>query len=298
MNGLDEKIKEFFDEIGMDAEAELNPHNTSLKKWDKIADNIETQIQEKKVHVVEFEPVYDRVQIVPISDIHLGSINSNIPMLREFVNYIAETPDTYTVLTGDLAETATKSSIGLGVYEQRYDPETQIEVLEEELAPLAEKGKILGIHTGNHEMRVTRDTSLNPMKILSRNLGVEYLGYQGYFKWIVGEQVYHAMTFHGRSGAMTHGGKVNAAHKMNRVANVDIYISGHTHVLDDSHDIIVEIDNETDELTYRRRHYVIAGSFLSYWGGYPEMKAYPIADQGAMRIDLYKDRRKIKVHKP
>lgn len=255
-------------------------------------------MQPKRIHVIEFEPVSDRIQIVPISDIHLGSINSNIPKLRDFINYVENTTDTYTVLTGDLGENATKSSIGLGVYEQRYDPETQIEVLEEELAPLAAKDKILGIQPGNHEQRINKKVSIDPMKILARNLDVTYLGYQGYFKWVVGGQIYHAMTYHGKSGAQTHGGKINAAHKLNRVANVDVYISGHTHILDESHDILVEIDDNTNELKYRKRYYVIAGSFLSYWGGYAEMKAYPIADQGAMRIDLYKDKHKIKIHKP
>ena len=297
MEAVEERIKDFFEDLGMDAEAEFNPHNSSLKQWDKIKDGQDAQMQPKEVNVVDFDPTFDRIQIVPISDIHLGSINSNIPMLREFIKYIEETPDTYTVLTGDLGENATKTSIGLGIYEQRYDPQTQIDVLAEELRPLADKNKILGIQPGNHEMRIARASSIDPMKILADKLDIPYLGYQGYFKLNVGDETYHAMTFHGRSGARTHGGKVNAAHKMNRVANVDLYISGHTHVLDDSHDILVEIDDETDELIYRKRHYVIAGSFMSYWGGYPEMKAYPISDLGSMRVDLYADRKKIIVHK-
>jgi UDP-2,3-diacylglucosamine pyrophosphatase LpxH len=295
---LEDKVKEFISEMEMDPEKEVQEDDNSLKKFDKLNAQSEAQMQSKEVQVLDFEPEGDKVQIVPISDIHLGSINSNIPKLRDFIKYIEETPNTYTVLTGDLGENATKTSIGLGVYEQRYDPQTQIEILEEELRPLAEKGKILGIQPGNHERRIMRSTSIDPMRILARSLGVPYLGYQGYLKLNVGEQTYHAITFHGRSGARTHGGKINAAHKMNRVANVDLYISGHTHVLDSSHDIIMEIDDETNEIVYRRRYYVIAGSFLSYWGGYPEMKAYSVADQGAMRIDLYKDRHKIKVHKP
>jgi UDP-2,3-diacylglucosamine pyrophosphatase LpxH len=297
---LESKVREFMKELEMDPDKEISKagQENSTKIFDRLNEQSEAQMQEKVVHTFDLDPDGDRIQIVPISDIHLGSINANIPKLRDFISYIEETPDTYTVLTGDLGENATKTSIGLGIYEQRYDPQTQIEILEEELKPLADKGKILGIQPGNHERRIMRSTSIDPMRILARSLDVPYLGYQGYFVINVGDERYEAMTFHGRSGARTHGGKINAAHKMNRVANVDLYISGHTHILDSSHDIIMEIDKDTDEITYRRRYYVIAGSFLSYWGGYPEMKAYSVADQGAMRIDLFKDRKKIKVHKP
>ena len=298
MQELDVKIKEFLENLGLEADAELNPHEASLREFYSISDNTPAQTMEKQVSVREFNPKYDRVQIVPISDIHLGSINCNLERFRAFVDYIHRTPDCYTLLTGDLSEMGTKTSIGLGVYEQRYDPETQIDILELELRPLADEGKILGILSGNHEMRVAVATSFQPMKILARNLGVEYLGYQGYHKWVVGEQVYTAMSFHGKSGAQTIGGRINAAVKMNTVANVDIYISGHTHALENTEDIIVEIDTETNQLKYRKRHYVIAGSFLSYWGGYAEMKAYPLSPIGAVRIDLFKDEHRIKIHKP
>ena len=222
MQELDVKIKEFLENLGLEADAELNPHEASLREFYSISDNTPAQTMEKQVSVREFNPKYDRVQIVPISDIHLGSINCNLERFRAFVDYIRRTPACYTLLTGDLSEMGTKTSLGLGVYEQRYAPEPQIDILELELRPLADEGKILGILSGNHEMRVAVATSFQPMKILARNLGVEYLGYQGYHKWVVGEQVYKAMSYHGKSGAQTIGGPINAAVTLNTVANVDI----------------------------------------------------------------------------
>lgn len=222
----------------------------------------------------------DWIYILGISDIHLGAKYCNEESFIKFIEFIKR-PNVYTLFMGDLAESATRQSIGLGMYDEKYQLGTQKKVLKNLFKPLAKEGKILGAVTGNHEMRVQYFNNDNPMEDLCDDIGVPYLGYQGYIKLVVNDIVYHIMIYHGKSGSSTKGGKVNAAAKPNQIANVDLYMTGHVHDQIGFPDLIYEIDDETNTLVAKKRHYVICGSFLDYFGGYAEMKGLPPSTIGA-----------------
>lgn len=235
------------------------------------------------------------ITIVPISDVHLGSNQFNLRKFQETIDYILETPSCFTILLGDQAETATKSSVGLGVFEENMHIAEQIAMLYRMLKPLADAGKIIGVLTGNHEMRVACLTSLNPAELVADQLGVPYLGYQGYISLRVGEQTYGIVAFHGAGGGATPAGKLNAMRKMNRVALADLYISGHTHAKLTDHDILMEMNHETLMVERKKIHYAVCGSFLEYWNGYPEMKGLPAVETGCIEIKFEADEKYIKV---
>ena len=162
--------------------------------------------------------------------------------------------------------------------------------MQEMLEPLARKGKILGLMPGNHEYRTAVLIKMDPMRLIAKNLTkitgnhVPFLGYQGFHKWVVGNQIYKAHSFHGRSGAET--------------PDADIYFMGHVHSVQDDKDQVFRIDDATDMLVPHNRHYVIGGSLLSYFDGYAEMMGLAPSPQGLTRIDLFKDKKKIIIHKP
>lgn len=293
----------------LDALAKLGLNDTVVesKKLEQFYEigRMPDEIQEKQVHRVDFSPKGDRITIIPIHDIHYGSVNSNKDKFRAYVDYILRTPDTYTIGLGDLIENATKTSVGLGVYEQEVHIDEQIEHMAEWLEPLAKEGKLLGLMPGNHEYRTAVLTKLDPMRMVARELTkatgvhVPFLGYQGYHKWVIGDQVYKAMTFHGRSSAGTPGGRINSVRKMaNVAAEMDMYFMGHVHSIQDDTDVYYYIDDEDDRLKFKKRHYIIGGSLLTYFGGYAEMMALAPSPQGLVKVDLMKDRHQVIVHKP
>jgi hypothetical protein len=232
--------------------------------------------------------------VVPITDVHLGSRHSNAAYFQAFIDYIMQVPNCVTILNGDLAETATKDSVGAAMFEEEANIPEQLATLHEMLKPLAKAGKILGMGPGNHEQRVENLIGINPMQLLAEKLDVPYFGHQGFFQIVVNGISYNCAFHHGSGGGATVGSKSSAAEKMNKVVMADLYFSGHTHGRQYHKDVIYTFgDNE--ELVPVIRTYVVGGSFLEYWGGYSEMKALAPSITGAVRIELRPDTKDIRV---
>lgn len=248
----------------------------------------------KNIAVRTIEPKGDSAYIIPISDPHLGHQNCNINKLKAYIDLIMKTEDCYTVLVGDEAETATKTSVGMSMFEETQHIPEQMKLLCEMLYPLAQKGKILGMVPGNHAMRIAQITGINPTQQIAKAIGAEYLGYQGIINLSVGPQNYDVVIFHGTGGGGTNGSKVNSSEKIGKVIIADLYLTGHTHTKHKSEDCIYEVHN--GKLYARRRHFVTCGSFLEYWHGYAEMKGLPPVSTGGVCIELMADMKNIVVH--
>ncbi len=268
----------------------------SLEVFYGIANN-EKRKGKKVLKYVFNTPEYtkDGLIIVPITDVHLGSRHANVPFFKAYVDYILSVPNCVTILNGDLAETATKVSVGAGMFEEEIAIPAQLQVLYDILKPLADAGKILGVGPGNHEERIYQMIGINPMEMLAEKLGVPYFGYQGFFKLIVNDITYTASFYHGSGGGATSASRAKAAEQMNKVVIADLYFSGHTHGRLFHKDIIFTFDEGSDELVPLQRTYVVGGSFLEYFGGYSEMKALAPSITGAVRIELRPDIKDIRV---
>lgn len=283
---LREEIRKIVNDNIESAVNKIDPQVIDVSLGERLREinRVENTHVSKRVIVKDFG---DRpITIIPISDIHLGNKGCNIDKFEQVLQLINETPDCYTILMGDQAETATKTSVGLGVYEEDFDIADQIRLLKIALAPLARQGKILGVLTGNHEMRISYAVKLNPAEMICEKLEIPYLGYQGYLSLKVGTQTYHIFASHGSSFGSSPTGKISAARQLNKVANADIYLSGHTHAKLYDQDVIFEINDETAMVEPVVRHYVACGSFMEYWGTYPEMKLLSPSMTGSVMIKL------------
>ena len=269
----------------------------SLEYFYKVRDSYKKK--GKEIHTYEFNEKIHQSQgliLVPITDVHLGNRQANIEYFKAFVQYILEVPNAVTVLNGDLAETATKVSVGKAMFEEDMNFPEQIKMLTEILAPLAKAGKILGIGPGNHEERIANMIGLNPMEILAERLNVPYFGYQGYFRIIVNNINYNCAFFHGAGGGATTGSKANTAEKINKVVpNADLYFSGHIHGKQSHSDVTFMFDSASEELVPHKRTYVVGGSFVEYWDAYPEMKGLAPSSTGLVRCELRPDYKDIRV---
>lgn len=273
------------------------PYQNNDEAWTSLLMDIHKQeiITGKKVWSKEFDPVGRNIEIIPLGDLHVGHKAFNLSKLQAVIDYILSTPDAYTILVGDQAETATKQSIGKGLYEEDHHLKQQIEILEKLLRPLASTGKLLGIHPGNHEFRMEGLTGIDPMEWLARWLEVPYLGYQAYFYWTVRGIPYTCWSSHGKGGAQTFGGKVNGAQKQRDVHNCDLSLSGHIHEPTSSHRSFFEIDPSTMQVVKKTQWFVTVGGFLDYFGAYPEMKALSPTATRPIRISLFADEKFIKI---
>lgn len=290
---LDDVLKKF----GGEEEATKEGKDTSLDYFYQVrSSNREPMKNVLKYDFTTNEVVLrNGLVIVPITDVHLGSKHCNLGFFKAFLQYILETPNCYTICNGDLAETATKVSVGKGMYEENMNLPDQLKLLHELLSPLAEAGKILGMGPGNHEERVANMIGMNPMEILAEKLDVPYFGYQGFFYYKVGGNTYSMTVHHGAGGGGTTGSKANASEKMNKVcSNADVYFSGHTHAKMYHPDKIFMFNDE-GELIPKIRHYVVGGSFVEYWDAYPEMKALAPSITGLTRIEFRPDVRDVRV---
>lgn len=281
---------------------ESNTNNDSFEQklidpWDELLLDVQSQEYStgKKALEHHFKTDKKHIEIIPLGDLHVGHKSFNLNKLQSVLDYIIKTPNAYTLLVGDQAETATKVSIGKGVFEEDYHIKKQIEVLEKLFKPLATQGKLLGIHPGNHEFRIEALTGIDPMEWLARWLEVPYLGYQAYFSWYVNDIPYTCWSNHGKSGAATFGGKVNASQKQREVHNCDLSLSGHIHEPTWSHKSFFEIDPTSLEVIKKTNWFVTVGGFLDYFGGYPEMKALSPTLVRPIRISLFADTKFIKI---
>lgn len=89
---------------------------------------------------------------------------------------------------------------------------------------------------------------------------------------------------------------MNASQKQNKVVvNADVYITGHTHALMGTPDLVYAFDDASSQLQPILRKYVVGGSFLGYWGGYPEMQSLQPSVAGATRLELRPDVKDVRV---
>jgi UDP-2,3-diacylglucosamine pyrophosphatase LpxH len=256
---------------------------------------MDMNFMKKKAKIVDLKDCKEPITIIPISDIHLGSKDCNIAKLEKALSLIYEMPNCYTILLRDHTETATKTSVGLGVYDEEFGLKEQMKLVYKLMKPLAEKGKILGSLTGNHEMRIAYHAEVNPTELLAERLGIDYFDYQGYISIHLGNQIYHIFAHHGAGAGCSPAGKLNAMRALNKIAQADIYLSGHTHGRMYDHDVLMKINDTTGNVEPTIRYYVVCGSFLEYWGGYAEMKMLTPSTTGVVALTLNPEEKNISV---
>lgn len=230
------------------------------------------------------DPIYkniDKIRIIPLSDIHLGSKQLNKGLLLDTITEIQSNADTFTILNGDLVDMTLKNSIG-SVYENEFTPMKQVELLIQLLEPI--KDKILVVTTGNHERRIEKDTSIDILKLVCSQLGIadRYASGAWYLYLYFGDKQYGRkapMCYticgnHGYGGGRAMGGKANRLVDMSNIAVADLYIMSHTHTPMSTKKSIYIPDYGNRTLILREMHYLMTNSFMEYDDSYGEVQGY------------------------
>jgi len=234
----------------------------------------------------------DYVEVVFIGDVHYGSPQCDVKRFKGMIDYCNKN-NLYVVLMGDLIETATRHSVGAGVYEQTSPADDQHEQMIEWLRPLALKGLILGTHGGNHEERIYKDSGYNVAKALARELKVTYLGDACWSQFKVGTQTYTLYTLHGRSGSKFDGTALLALERLSVSFFADLVAMGHAHKCINS--IVVSQKVEHRQVVEHKKHLIICGAYLKYDGGYGQTIGLPISKLGSPKIKFFSKKKDILV---
>lgn len=167
------------------------------------------------------------INIYPLGDVHIGSKECNMDLLKDWVEMVKDDPFGYVVIIGDIMNMGLKNS-KTNVYEEVLSPMQQKEVAYDLLNPIADK--ILAGCSGNHEYRANREVGMNPLYDVFCRMRIEdrYRQNACFLKLTVGKVGANNNTY---GVVLTHGKSKNA--DMNwtySVDGADVFISGHTHL--------------------------------------------------------------------
>ena len=221
----------------------------------------------------------NEIRIIPISDLHCGSIYFNLKQWQVFKKYIMENSDIYIFIIGDMIDNQTKNShspFEISVIDGiAMTPIEQKRWLIRELKDI--KNKILCGVPGNHESRKdNKATNQDVMYDVFCNLNIEdkYRPNMGFIKIQIGDrndsyrQTYMFGIIHGTGGSALTGSSVNKNEKFGYIfEGLDCLITGHSHKPVISKPMKLSIDTKNNKISFKPFYNITATSWLDY-GGY------------------------------
>ena len=172
------------------------------------------------------------IKIACISDVHYGALEHMTKEWDSFVKSVAEDPNRYLILNGDLINNNTRSSVG-SPWDDVVRPREQKRRMVEYLMPI--KDKILCCTSGNHERRSMKDADDDPTYDIMTKLDIEdvYRQNAAFMKLQLKNDGHATYTFavtHGAGGGIYTGATVNRNERWgNIIDGVDCVVVGHTH---------------------------------------------------------------------
>ena len=237
----------------------------------------------RKLYIHRFNS--EKQTIVLMGDEHIGSKfydeKEHMKNLEWCFKY-----DVPIILMGDELETATKTSVGAGVFEQDEIVQGQLEKAVKIYKPFADKKLLLGNHIGNHEARVFNHSGANLSKILSTLLKIPYLGVGAVHYLKIGKENYTLYTTHGSSGARLAHTKIANTLKLAEMIDAEIYAQGHLHQLTHHTKNYYSVDKRKKSIIESQKHFIITGNYLTHWGSYAHVKGYEPARKGSPKLKL------------
>lgn len=236
-----------------------------------------------KVVRADLSPLLKSVELHAFADEHIGDNNCDMERLKERIKYVAETPNAYCILNGDILDYASRSSIG-DIETREFNIMGQIQQGVELFTPI--KHKILCITNGNHENRAYRKEGIDLSKLIAMQLGLGDIysptsvmlflrfGKAPNLHGRANDKVlYTIYTLHGSGGGRKEGAKAIRLADMASVVDADIYIHSHTHLPMIMKQGYFRTDRGNLTVTNVTKLFVNTSSNLDY-GGYGEAQEF------------------------
>lgn len=225
---------------------------------------------------------FKEIKILPLADLHIGDPNCNFRKVQEYIKYIKDNDNVFTLLNGDLMDTAIRTSLG-DVYHAELNPMEQLKHCVAIFEPI--KGKILSVDPGNHELRVAKNDSVCMTEIMCRQLGIGelYAPTSALLFIRFGEDaisahrhrpmLYSIYHVHGSGGGRMEGGKVNRLLQLSNIVDADVYIHSHSHLPAIVKTGYYRVNAGNSSVSKVDKLFVNTAATLDY-GGYGELQSY------------------------
>ena len=182
------------------------------------------------------------LELHTFADEHIGDDCCDMERLKKRIDYVANTPNAYCIMNGDILDYASRSSIG-DIETREFNIMGQLEKAVELFAPI--KDKILAITNGNHENRGYKKEGVDISKMIAMQLGLteKYSPASAVIFLRFGKQsrsqgknrgheprLYVLYINHGSGSGRKEGAKAIRLADMASIIDADIYIHSHTHL--------------------------------------------------------------------
>lgn len=245
-----------------------------------------------KIIKVKFNDAY----LYPLSDLHIGDkgfTKKSEEKLKQNIEWVRTTKNAFACLNGDVLNVATRTSLS-SPFEQEKNLEQQIDKAVELLKPI--KHKIVGAIDGNHEQRLANYTGYSPTIAICRELGIDYMQNSALYIFRMGlvnnrkssRESFIVYCHHTTYGGRTIGGKMNRINMLRDiVANADVYIGSHNHMVGAIPAITLMVNKDTGKVNEIRQMIVDSGSYLEWNESYAERAMLPPMRIGTPRIHFF-----------
>ena len=221
---------------------------------------------------------FKSIKVLALSDFHIGDSLCNLKLIRQVLDEVKKSNNTFIILNGDLMNNSIKNSVS-SIYDEELSPMQAIVKLCDLLEPV--KDRILVIHPGNHEWRSYKEDGIDIIRLVARQLGIEDRFSDGwwhlYLTLGMGNKqrpiMYTITGIHGYGGGRKNGGKINNLVEMSDKVIADVYVMGHTHTPIMTRNTIFVPDYQHKSLVQKDKYYLMTNSFLEY-GGYGEQYGF------------------------
>lgn len=219
---------------------------------------------------------FDEIEIEIFSDLHLGSKKCDFPLIQERIDRVKDNDNVYAIILGDICNTALKNSKS-DVYEDQLRPKEQLDQACMLFEPI--KHKILGICQGNHEQRIDKETNIDILYLMARQLDIadKYgatacllfirFGHQRYTRDTKnsGRKVCYTLYMtHGSGGGSTVGAKANSLERRGQIVDSDIVCIGHTHMPITFRTASYKVDPQNNSAYTKEQVFVNASATLDH----------------------------------
>ena len=210
-------------------------------------------------------------QIVPLFDVHFGTVNHLQSLFEKVFSYIKDNDNVYTILGGDLAEF-------INVKDKRFDFSNlaapfkhhvdnllsfTIDYIVDKLYPI--RDKILFAIAGNHENVIYKHYNVDVIKTIGTHLNIQYTNsYEALAKLIFkGSKTYSYDIYvhHGFGGGKKKGAFINSLEDISGYFEASCYIVGHQHQLIISTKPYIRMNNTGTELIEETKLLIGVGGF-------------------------------------
>lgn len=225
----------------------------------------------------------DVLELHIFADEHIGDYHCDMPRLQERIKHVADTPNAYCILNGDILDFASRSSIG-DIETREFNIMEQLERAYELFGPI--KDKIICITNGNHEARGYRKEGFDVSRVLASRLDLAdvYSMTSAFIFLRFGSptnnhgdskrrQLYTIYANHGSGGGRKEGAKAIRLADMASICDADVYIHSHTHLPMVMKEGFHRVDKANSTVTNVSKLFVNTASNLNY-GGYGAAQEY------------------------